>query len=256
MGNGGTVMRGHPSVGGPIQPRVSASAAVTTGSPDNFQAKYSAEAENFTGLTDESFRLLVSTEFAYPINIDYTFQSRSGGTSAVQGPGTFVRIVGGAASQGGLVRAAFIGSLMDEQQAKRFYAVCAFRLATNLPNANSRIYFQVGQTVVCGVAAGINGTQQTAKWAFSTNNIGASAPLLTVLSTQAPFVGQLNVARIWYDGDATWGSFNGETPIQIADASVMTTSIIQDGFYFDSFPAGPGQTDAVDIDYMYLWGEQ
>lgn len=230
-----------------------------TASTDGFQAKYAAEARAFTGLTDESLRCLVNCDFinGNQAGTDFGTQSRAGGTFAVNqsGPG-IVRIVGGAALQGGLVRVAQNGNLFISQQAKRFYAVCLFRIAGIIPNALSRIYFLVST----GCCIGFNGTNNATKFGFSVNtqDLSGAAPKLDVLSTQAPFVGALVTAKIYYDGDAVYGSMNGESWVLVATADKMLPGAAgaSNDCYFDSFPAtGSTQTDAVDIDYIGVWGE-
>jgi len=233
---------------------------VGLGSPDPWLAKYSAQAQQLTGVTDESLELVLDENFRKPVlpygtpNITAsTFQSRSGGTIAVQPSGCW-RIVGGSSQQGGLVRISTVGALFPNQAATRFLAVFKFRLATNLPNSNSRIYFMIGTPGSCEIGAGINAPNSgTAKWGFSCNSRDAgNAPKLDVLSTRAPVVGQMNTAIVAYDGEFVWGSFNGEPYVQVADSSKMVVTGTSE-YFFDSFPSGGTQADNVDLRRATLW---
>lgn len=224
------------------------------GTPDTFQARCASRAKAFTGLTDSSLRRLAWTDFTNAN--EYITQSRSGGSFGTDtGPG-ILTIVGGTSLQGGLCHVQDSFGLFIGMAGKRWYAVCRFKFSTVLPNANSRVYFEVGNTTQRFAAAGINGVTQTAKMAFglNTNDASAVAPKLDVLSTVSPVVGEWFLAEVGYNLLTVRGSFNDEPLVTIGSALSVDPGAAG-SFYFDSFPAGSGQTDKIAIDLMGLWGE-
>ncbi len=239
----------------------SSGSAAAGAAPDGWLAYYSSLAASLTGLSDESLSLVGHSAFraspayvAANTSIDYSFASRAGGTVAQQAGGA-LRILSGVTQQGGIVRLGLNGAIAPNQAAKKFLMVFQYRLTVQ-PNANSRIYFMTGNPGACECGAGINAPSGgTAKWGFSVNaRDGGAVPLCNVLSTQAPVVGQTTTGLLWYDGRFILGSFNGESPITVANTSKMLAQPTTD-FFFDVFPAANGQADPTDLIRGAMWAE-
>jgi len=230
------------------------------GGSGSAQAFYESRAATLTGITDQTLHRLNWTDFG--VSTDYSFAGSGGGTSApnISVAGGLRVNAGATAGAGGTINIPGFGTVFESASLaqKRWYICGGWRLNTNAPNSDTRLYFMISNGTIAGsVAFGINGRAQTAKYAFSFSAADAltTSPALTVVSTVAPSVGPWTGGEMWFDGVSVFGSINQETPIVVGAGSGLVNST-STPIQFISLPAAASQVDMPDVDYMGFWMEQ
>lgn len=213
------------------------------------------------GLRDPSLRLIWHSDFGADGNI---VASGIGGGTTNQGifaaGGIQLNSAGGTTGQGasiGNFNAGTVG-LISDIVVRRYYGVWIFKLNV-APSANTRIYGFFGEAPngANRLGGGVNGTTQTAKFAFSvgTNDGAGTGPVLDVLSTVSPLVGPWYAMELWNDGEGCWGSVNGESDVFAGlTQQKLSSSAVGSSFLFESRP-NSGPADSPTVDFGALWVE-
>jgi len=239
---------------------VPSSRGYLSGGSGSTLAFYEARAALLTGLTDQTLHRLNWTDFG--VSNEYTFTGSGGGTSApnISVSGGLRVNAGATAGAGGTINFPGFGTVFESASIaqKRWYMCGGWRLNTNLPNSDTRLYFMFSNGTIAGsVAFGINGRAQTAKYAFSFSATDAltTSPALTVVSTVAPVVGPWTGGEMWFDGNSVFGSINGEANVLVGAGSGLVNST-STPVQFISLPAAASQVDMPDVDFCGFWMEQ